>query len=80
MSGLIDKIVEKVVDQIMQMLENGGCEGGGSIKDMVRQAIEDVVREQFGGEEGGSCPAGGDTATAQPAAGGSSSANNSSEA
>jgi hypothetical protein len=61
MSGLIDKIVDKVVDQIMQKLENGGCEGGGDLQDMVRQAIEDVVREQIGGgaEDGGSCPAGG---------------------
>jgi hypothetical protein len=79
MNGLIDKIVNKVVDQIMQKLQGGGCENGGSIQDMVRQAIEDVVREKFGGEGGGSCPANGDTATAQSGAGGSSSANNSSE-
>jgi hypothetical protein len=67
MSGLIDKIVDKVVDQIMQKLQGGGgCENGGSIQDMVRQAIEDVVREKFGGgEDGGSCPANGDTATPQ---------------
>jgi hypothetical protein len=67
MSGLIDKIVDKVVDQIMQKLQGGGgCENGGSIQDMVRQAIEDVVREQFGGgEDGGGCPANGDTATPQ---------------
>jgi hypothetical protein len=48
MSGLIDKIVNKVVDQIMQKLQGGGCENGGSIQDMVRQAIEDVVREMIG--------------------------------
>jgi hypothetical protein len=55
MNGLIDKIVNKVVDQIMQKLQGGGCEGGGSIQDMVRQAIEDVVREMIGGgaEDGG---------------------------
>jgi hypothetical protein len=59
MSGLIDKIVDKVVDQIMDKLAGGGCEGG-SIQDMIRQAVEDVVREQIGGaEDGGSCPANG---------------------
>jgi hypothetical protein len=49
----------------MQKLENGGCEGGGDLQDMVRQAIEDVVREQIGGgaEDGGSCPTGGATDT-----------------
>jgi hypothetical protein len=62
MSGIIDKIVDKVVDQIMDKLAGGGCEGG-SFKDMVRQAVEDVVREQIGGgaADGGSCPANGGT-------------------
>jgi hypothetical protein len=74
MSGLIDKIVDKVVDQIMQKLQGGGgCENGGSIQDMVRQAIEDVVREKFGGGEGGGCHADGAT-------GGTSSANDSGKA
>jgi hypothetical protein len=50
---LIDKIVDKVVDQIMEKLEGGGCESGGDLQDMVRQAIEDVVREQIGAEDGG---------------------------
>jgi uncharacterized protein HemX len=62
MSGIIDKIVDKVVDQIMEKLAGGGCEGG-SIQDMIRQAVEDVVREQIGGaENGGSCPADGSAA------------------
>jgi hypothetical protein len=39
----------------MEKLEGGGCESGGDLQDMVRQAIEDVVREQIGGgaEDGG---------------------------
>ncbi|MET0010022.1 MAG: hypothetical protein ABW124_19630 [Candidatus Thiodiazotropha sp. 6PLUC9] len=68
MSGLIDKIVDKVVDQIMEKLQGGGCESGGDLQDMVRQAIEDVVREQIGGgDEDGGCRANGDNATAEQA-------------
>ncbi|MCG7984836.1 MAG: hypothetical protein JAY90_19045 [Candidatus Thiodiazotropha lotti] len=64
MSGLIDKIVNKVVDQIMEKLQAGGCESGGSLQDMVRQAIEDVVREQIGGgAEDGGCAANGGAAS-----------------
>ncbi|MCG7938723.1 MAG: hypothetical protein N0C88_07700 [Candidatus Thiodiazotropha lotti] len=65
MSGLIDKIVEKVVDQIMEKLQGGGCQPGGSFQDMVRQAIEDVVRETIGGgsEDGGCAANGGATSS-----------------
>jgi hypothetical protein len=42
----------------MQKLQGGGCENGGSVQDMVRQAIEDVVREMIGsGAEDGGCAA-----------------------
>jgi hypothetical protein len=58
MSGLIDKIVNKVVDMIMDKLQGGGCESG-DFGDMLREAVEEVVREQVGG----------DTATAEPGAG-----------
>ncbi|MES9926849.1 MAG: hypothetical protein ABW158_01930, partial [Candidatus Thiodiazotropha sp. 6PDIVS] len=44
MSGLIDKIVDKVVDQIMSKLQGGECESG-DFGDLLREAIEDVVRE-----------------------------------
>jgi hypothetical protein len=45
----------------MEKLEGGGCESGGDLQDMVRQAIEDVVREQIGGgaEDGGYAANGG---------------------
>jgi hypothetical protein len=44
----------------MEKLEGGGCESGGDLQDMVRQAIEDVVREQIGGgAEDGGCAADG---------------------
>ena len=72
MSGLIDKIVDKVVDQIMEKLQGGGCESGGDLQDMVRQAIEDVVREQIGGAEDGGCAANGG-ADSGAAAGGATS-------
>ena len=68
MSGLIDKIVDKVVDQIMNKLQGGECESGG-FEDMLRQAIEDVVREKIDG----GCDGNGDTATAEPESGGGSS-------
>ncbi|MCG7984466.1 MAG: hypothetical protein JAY90_17155, partial [Candidatus Thiodiazotropha lotti] len=71
MSGMIDKIVNKVVDQIMEKLAGGGCEGG-SFQDMVRQAIEDVVRDQIGGgAEDGGCAANGEgtTSGASPSGG-----------
>jgi hypothetical protein len=48
MSGLIDKIVNKVVDMIMDKLQGGGCESG-DFGDMLREAVEEVVREQVGG-------------------------------
>jgi hypothetical protein len=64
MSEIIDKVIDKLVDQIMDKLAGGGCEGG-SFKDMVRQAIEDVVREKIGGgaEDGGCAADGGATST-----------------
>jgi hypothetical protein len=72
MSGIIDKIVDKVVDQIMEKLAGGGCEGG-SFKDMVRQAIEDVVREQIGGgAEDDGCSANGEGSTSGASPSGSS--------
>jgi hypothetical protein len=48
----------------MEKLEGGGCESGGDLQDMVRQAIEDVVREQIGGgaEDGGCAAESGATA------------------
>ncbi|MES9853159.1 MAG: hypothetical protein ABW170_15185 [Candidatus Thiodiazotropha sp. L084R] len=60
MSGLIDKIVDKVVDMIMDKLQGGECESG-DFGDMVRQAVEEVVREQIGGgaEDGGCATNGG---------------------
>jgi hypothetical protein len=75
MSGLIDKIVDKVVDKIMQKLQGGGeCENGGSFKDMVRESIEEVVREQIGGgSEDGGCAANGGAADGGAAAGASAS-------
>ncbi|MES9866065.1 MAG: hypothetical protein ABW157_12050 [Candidatus Thiodiazotropha sp. LLP2] len=78
MSGLIDKIVDKVVDQIMEKLQGGGCESGGDLQDMVRQAIEDVVREQIGGgAEDGDCAANGGASTAEPGAGGAADSSDS---
>jgi hypothetical protein len=65
MGGLIDKIVNKVVDMIMDKLKGGGCESGGSIEDMIHQAIEDVVREKIDG----GCSGDGNTAAAEPGAG-----------
>jgi hypothetical protein len=53
MGGLIDKIDDKVVDMIMDKLQGGGCQSGGSFQDMLHQAIKDVVRDQMGGTEGG---------------------------
>jgi hypothetical protein len=49
----------------MEKLEGGGCESGGDLQDMVRQAIEDVVREQIGGgaEDGGCAAESGAAAT-----------------
>ncbi|MES9942236.1 MAG: hypothetical protein ABW104_19830 [Candidatus Thiodiazotropha sp. 6PLUC2] len=49
MSGLIDKIVDKVVDQIMDKLQGGECESG-DFGDLLRDAVEEVVREQIGGD------------------------------
>ncbi|MES9830600.1 MAG: hypothetical protein ABW139_00005, partial [Candidatus Thiodiazotropha sp. DIVDIV] len=37
-------------------------ESGGDLQDMVRQAIEDVVREQIGGAEDGGCESNGGAA------------------
>jgi hypothetical protein len=55
MGGLIDKIVDKVVDMIMDKLQGGGgCESGDFGK-MLREAVEEVVREKIGGEDGGGC-------------------------
>jgi hypothetical protein len=78
MGGLIDKIVDKVVDQIMEKLQGGGCVAGGDLQDMVRQAIEDVVREQIGGgaEDGGCAADGGGRATSIGSAGESEEAGN----
>ncbi|MCG7874510.1 MAG: hypothetical protein JAZ11_20735 [Candidatus Thiodiazotropha lotti] len=75
MSSLIDKIVNKVVDQIMEKIQAGGCQSSGSLQDMVRQAIEDVVRETIGGgaDEGGCAASGGSQSGAVTASGGTSS-------
>jgi hypothetical protein len=57
----------------MEKLEGGGCESGGDLQDMVRQAIEDVVREQIGGgAEDGGCSANGEGAASgtSPSGGG----------
>ncbi|MES9834608.1 MAG: hypothetical protein ABW139_20440 [Candidatus Thiodiazotropha sp. DIVDIV] len=64
MSGLIDKIVDKVVDQIMDKLQGGECESG-DFGDLLRDAVEDVVREKIDG----GCDGNGDTATADPVPG-----------
>jgi hypothetical protein len=45
---------------IMDKLKGGGCESGGSIEDMIHQAIEDVVREKIDG----GCSSDGNTAAA----------------
>ncbi|MCG7992981.1 MAG: hypothetical protein JAY99_11355 [Candidatus Thiodiazotropha lotti] len=74
MSGIIDKVVAKVVDRLMEMIQGGGgCESGGSIQDMVRQAIEDVVRDMIGGGAGdGGCSnnPGGASSGTSPSTGG----------
>jgi recombinational DNA repair protein RecT len=54
----------------MEKLEGGGCESGGDLQDMVRQAIEDVVREQIGGgaDSDGGCAANGSASANEGAA------------
>ncbi|MET0029780.1 MAG: hypothetical protein ABW101_19270 [Candidatus Thiodiazotropha sp.] len=91
MGGMIDKIVDKVVDMIMDKLMGGECKSG-DFGDMLRDAVEEVVREQIGGgaESGGGCErndvirpgnedmvyTGGADATASSAGGSNSSADN----
>jgi hypothetical protein len=64
----------------MEKLEGGGCESGGDLQDMVRQAIEDVVREQIGGgAEDGGCAADGAAADESAAANSGAAADDSSD-
>jgi uncharacterized protein HemX len=61
----------------MEKLEGGGCESGGDLQDMVRQAIEDVVREQIGGgAEDGGCAANGGTESGSGVAAGEATSGN----
>jgi hypothetical protein len=62
----------------MEKLEGGGCESGGDLQDMVRQAIEDVVREQIGGgAEDGGCAANGGAESGASAGSGAGAASGS---